>query len=98
MKFGHHVVMAMQREQAFWWPWVSVPHIAPPTTRMFKEALMAMVVVLNSVQLESNLSPFTQECRVHSWQREFPEVPKLHRGDQRSLEGGLPRLLWLGQA
>jgi len=42
VKFGHHVVMAMQREQAFWWPWVSVPHIAPPTTRMFKEALMAM--------------------------------------------------------
>ena len=81
MKFGHHVVMAMQREQAFWWPWVSVPHIASPTTRMFKEALMAMVVVLNSVQLESNLSPFTQECRVHSWQRELPEVPKLHRGD-----------------
>jgi len=42
VKLGHHVVMSMQREQAFWWPWVSVPHIAPPTTRMFKEALMAM--------------------------------------------------------
>ena len=56
MKFGHHVVMAMQREQAFWWPWVSVPHIAPPTTRMFKEALMAMVVALNFVQFGSKLS------------------------------------------
>jgi len=42
VKFGHHVVMTMQRDQAFWWPWASVPHIAPPSTHMFKEALMAM--------------------------------------------------------
>ena len=40
---GHHVVLTMQKEQAFWWPWVTVPHIAPPSLDRFKEALEAMV-------------------------------------------------------
>ena len=43
VNFGHHVVLTMQKEQAFWWPWVTVPHIAPPTPDRFKEALEAMV-------------------------------------------------------
>ena len=43
MKFGHHVVLTMEKEQAFWWPWVTVPHIAPPSPARFKEALEAMV-------------------------------------------------------
>ena len=43
VNFGHHVVLSMQKEQAFWWPWVTVPHIAPPSPARFKEALEAMV-------------------------------------------------------
>jgi len=42
VKFGHHVVLSMENEQAFWWPWVTVPHIAPPSPARFKEALEAM--------------------------------------------------------
>lgn len=42
VNFGHHVVLTMQKEQAFWWPWVTVPHIAPPSPAMFREALEAM--------------------------------------------------------
>ena len=40
---GHHVVLTMQKEQAFWWPWVTVPHIAPPSPARFWEAMEAMV-------------------------------------------------------
>ena len=84
MKFGHHVVMSMEREQAFWWPWVSLPHIAPPTTRMFKEALMAMVVALNFVRLGSKLSPFTQGCQVMDKEvvRQEIEVGKQEKGSE----------------
>jgi len=42
VNWGHHVVLTMQKEQAFWWPWITVPHIAPPTPDRFKEALEAM--------------------------------------------------------
>lgn len=42
VNFGHHVVLTTQKEQAFWWPWVTVPHIPPPSQAMFREALQAM--------------------------------------------------------
>jgi len=42
VNFGHHVVLSMQKEQAFWWPWVTVPRISPPSQAMFRKALQAM--------------------------------------------------------
>jgi len=39
---GYHVVLTMQKEQAFWWTWVTVPHIAPPSPARFREALEAL--------------------------------------------------------
>ena len=41
--FGHHVVLSMKQEQAFWWPWTTVPHICLPSPERFREALKSMV-------------------------------------------------------
>ena len=43
VNLGQHVVLSVQQEQAFWWPWTTVPHICSPSPEKFREALKSMV-------------------------------------------------------
>jgi len=42
VNLGQHVVLSVQQEQAFWWPWTTVPHICSPSPEKFREALKSM--------------------------------------------------------